>query len=155
MDPDDEHRPLLPHDPDRPGAEPARGPWFTLRLAFFATGTFLCFYGLRKPWVVLLFQDRPPILGMSPKVAIAVTQMVSYCCGKTFGVGLVSRVPQHKLRRVLVLSGCRAVLAWLGFTLLPYGLCTLASAALGGFPLALSWSLIYRCGWPLADRRGE
>ena len=79
-----------------------------------------------------------------PQVAIAIAQMGSYFCGKLFGVGLVSRVPQHKLRRALSSAGICAFLAWVGFALLPSGVLTLVCAALSGFPLALTWSLVYR-----------
>jgi hypothetical protein len=167
---EDERLSLLSRDGEDKVAErePARGARFTIRLAFFSTASYLCAYGLRKPWIVLDFSAAPPILGASPKVAIAVrhaagsravrgqipthgalrvaqcAQMVTYFCGKTFGVGLVSRVPQHKLRRALALAGGWAALGWVGFGLLPYGVLTLLSASLGGFPLALCWSLIYR-----------
>lgn len=143
---EDERLSLLSRDGEDKVAErePARGARFTIRLAFFSTASYLCAYGLRKPWIVLDFSAAPPILGASPKVAIACAQMVTYFCGKTFGVGLVSRVPQHKLRRALALAGGWAALGWVGFGLLPYGVLTLLSASLGGFPLALCWSLIYR-----------
>lgn len=125
-------------------AEEHRGVLFTMRLAFFATTSYLCLYGLRKPWVVLIYTDVPPILGVSAKIGIAAAQMVSYFCGKTFGVGLVSRVPQAKLHRTLALAGGAAALGWLGFAMLPIGIFTLLSAAITGFPLALTWCLIYR-----------
>ena len=137
-----ERNPLLPQDAAAEEEEailPRRGALFTLRLAFYSTASYLCFFGLRKPWVVLVYQDAPPILGVRPKIAIAAAQTVSYFCGKTFGVGLVSRVPQSKLRRALSLAGGCAGLAWLGFATLPCGVLTLAATAFGGFPLALAW----------------
>ena len=42
---------------------------------------------------------------MSPKIGIAAAQTCSYFAGKTFGVKLVSAVPQHKLRRALAARG--------------------------------------------------
>ena len=52
------------------GAPPKRGLLFTIRLAFYATRAYLCFFGLRKPWVVLLYSGVPPILGLRPKVSV-------------------------------------------------------------------------------------
>ena len=52
------------------GAPPKRGLLFTIRLAFYATSAYLCFFGLRKPWVVLLYSGVPPILGLRPKVSV-------------------------------------------------------------------------------------
>ena len=133
----DEESSGLLHHPREREASP-------IKLAIYSTSSYLCFYGLRKPWVVLLYNDVPPIFGASPKVAIAASQMIFYFLGKTFGVKIVAGVPQNKLHRALAISGIVAAAAWIGFALFPYGPLTLVAAALGGFPLALTWSLIYR-----------
>ena len=65
----DEESSGLLHHPREREASP-------IKLAIYSTSSYLCFYGLRKPWVVLLYNDVPPIFGASPKVAIAALQMI-------------------------------------------------------------------------------
>ena len=80
----DELGPLLPQFgdsdddnefPDKDAAAPSR--FVTMRLATFSTGAFLMMYGMRKPWAALSYEGISPLLGASPKVAIAVSQIVS------------------------------------------------------------------------------
>ena len=80
--------PLLPHfggdndddddefTPDKDStAAPSRS--VTVRLATFSTGAYLMMYGMRKPWAALSYEGISPLLGASPKVEIAVSQIVS------------------------------------------------------------------------------
>ena len=85
----DEESSGLLHHPREREASP-------IKLAIYSTSSYLCFYGLRKPWVVLLYNDVPPIFGASPKVAIAASQMIFYFLGKTFGVKIVAGKPADR-----------------------------------------------------------
>ena len=76
----------MPHEEDGTERSPLIGkqpPWeheapppkyLALRLAFFSWGNYLCMYGMRKPWSALQYVGDPPLLGMNPKVAIAVAE---------------------------------------------------------------------------------
>ena len=146
----------MPHEEDGTERSPLIGkqpPWeheapppkyLALRLAFFSWGNYLCMYGMRKPWSALQYVGDPPLLGMNPKVAIAVAQIVGYFCGKLLGIWIVPRVTKRALVSVLIFIGCNCTLGWLGLYLLPRGVLTLLSVSVGSFPLAMVWSLVYR-----------
>ena len=118
--------------------------WIAFRLAFFSWGCYLCMYGMRKPWAALQYVGDAPLLGMHPKVAIAVSQIVGYFMGKLLGIKLQQFVTGQRLLVVLAGIGINCTICWFGFYALPRGPLSLLAVMLGSFPLASLWSLIYR-----------
>jgi hypothetical protein len=118
--------------------------WIAFRLAFFSWGCYLCMYGMRKPWAALQYVGDAPLLGMHPKVAIAVAQIIGYFMGKLLGIKLQQFVTSQRLFAVLVGIGVNCTVCWFLFYALPRGALSLLAVMIGSFPLASLWSLIYR-----------
>ena len=123
---------------------PAGRHGIALRLALFSWGCYLCMYGMRKPWAALEYIGEPLLLGMHPKVAIALAQVIGYFFGKLAGISIVPCISSRNLSVTLLGFGCGCTLGWLGFYMLPRGILSLLAIALGAFPGAMVWSLIYR-----------
>lgn len=115
-----------------------------VRLAACATGCYMCVYGLKKPWAASQYEGFPRLLGVHPKMAMAIAQLVGYVFGKMWGVGLVAKVRQQSLRTALLLAGSFSAASWAIYALLPFGAIRLVAVSMSAFPLATCWSLLYR-----------
>ena len=134
----------LPKDGWSRHSEPAIPCCLSLRLAMCSTGAYVSLLGIRKSWAAMTFSGAPLLFGANPKVSIGISQCLGYMTGKFCGVAIVARITSASASLALGGASLCAVLGWAGFYLLPPGVLTLLSVALGSMPLAMCWSLIYR-----------
>lgn len=142
MDAKEEERRLL--SPTDAGYEQRTSARTAVLLAIYSVGAYLAMNGMRRPLGSLTLVSEEPLLGLSPKVAMAMAQTSGYAAGKLWGVLIVGRVPRTELLRTLLLAGITCVLGWAGVVWLPRGVLTLLSVFAGSFPVAACWSLMFR-----------
>lgn len=111
----------------------------TIALAF---GTYFCMYAFRKPFAAASYAGAP-ILGIEPKTAYVISQIIGYTCSKYVAVKVVSEVKRARRWPLLVGIILVAELALAGFALLPPPL-KLVAIFLNGLPLGMVWGLVVR-----------
>lgn len=116
-------------------------PWaFAAYAGTVSFATYFCMYAFRKPFAAASYAgDR--ILGIEPKTAFVIAQIVGYTLSKYIGVKVCSEIrPEHRGRALFVLVGI-AELALLAFAVLPpEG--RIVAMVLNGLPLGMVWGLV-------------
>jgi hypothetical protein len=110
---------------------------FSVWCVVAAFGTYACMYGFRKPFTAATFGDW----GEGAKALLVTTQLVGYMLSKFIGIKVVSEMRPE--RRAVVLLGLIgvALLALLGFAVVPYPF-NAVCLFLNGLPLGMVYGLV-------------
>jgi hypothetical protein len=119
----------------------AAPPWvFAAYAGTVAFATYFCMYAFRKPFAAASFEgDR--LLGVEPKTAFVIAQIVGYTLSKYIGVKVCSEIAPERRGRALVLLVAIAEIALLAFAVLPPG-GRIVAMVLNGLPLGMVWGLV-------------
>jgi hypothetical protein len=119
----------------------AAPPWaFAAYAGTVAFATYFCMYAFRKPFAAASFEgDR--LLGVEPKTAFVIAQIIGYTLSKYIGVKVCSEIAPERRGRALVLLVAIAETALLAFAVLPPG-GRIVAMVLNGLPLGMVWGLV-------------